>query len=108
MKTKKQTPTPKNAIVNNNVNVEENVVQRVAEMVYNELSKLGANMDNYVVIGTRIKTDAKITEMEAQNPEMAKAYKKAMDLKSALDHNGFDFGDDEYAMRITLKKVAKK
>jgi hypothetical protein len=60
--------------------VKSNDVQRISESVYNTLSELGANMEDYVKIGTREKTEHKLTELETLNPDMFENYHRMNDI----------------------------
>ena len=68
--------------------VVENVIERVTESVYNALEGAGLDMTNYVKVGTREKTEHKLTELETLNPAMFVNYQRMNDIHKEDDSKG--------------------
>tara|TARA_R110002074_G_scaffold390815_1_gene574987 strand:+ start:649 stop:984 length:336 start_codon:yes stop_codon:yes gene_type:complete len=106
----KNVKTPKNATKKTPIKTPIKDVQRVNEVVYNALKESGVNMQNFVLIGTREKTDAKLTACLTQSPKLAKIFTEMLEKREALDKSEKVFLCDnvEYFLSIVLKKTKKQ
>ena len=80
-----------------------NEVERVSEITYNALKDAGVNMDNYAIVNHRIKTDAKLDQMQIQNPEMYKAYCDIKELHNGIVKERFTALGKKWKITVTIK-----
>lgn len=90
-----------------NTKTETKNVNRIDANLYDALLKQGVNLEelNVVVKGTRVKTDAKLTEMEKQAPKMFKAYMQMKAIHETIVGKTFSFFGTLYKITLTIKKA---
>lgn len=84
--------------------------ERVSKVVYNALEKNGANMNGFIEIGHREKTDKKLIAMQKNAPKLYAIYMNAMGKIAKLEKSEKIFLCDnvEYFYANTLKKTKKQ